>query len=152
MIDITYVEPLEAIRAAIEATTGARAFVGVLPPNEGISLVMTGGAVQHDLAGNVAVRMQFAVNAKGKGQESAAALLGAAQSAINRLTPAGTNWQCTGVSMNGGPVQVGSDPQGYFLMGSTATARLIYWQHDPPAPTPPAQTEEEDEDNDADNG
>lgn len=131
MINITYEGPMEKIRAAIEAAMpGARAFVGVLPPGEGISLVMTGGAVQHDLAGNVLVRMQFAVNAKAKGQETATAMLGSALSAIHRLTFAGDGWACTGVSTNGGPVQVGSDPQGYVLMGGTATARLIFWNRE----------------------
>lgn len=128
MINITYTEPMEEIRAAIEtALQPVKAFVGVLPPGDGISLVMTGGAVQHDLAGNVAVRMQFAVNAKAKGQETATAMLGSALSAIHRLTFEGDGWACTGVSTNGGPVQVGSDPQGYVLMGGTATARLIFW-------------------------
>ena len=67
MITITYEEPLEQLRLAIEAA-GLNAYVGVLPPAEGVSLVMTGGAVMHDLAGNVLVRMQITVNVKARGQ------------------------------------------------------------------------------------
>lgn len=135
MISLDYVTPLEAIRARIEeGVPGARAFVGVLPPEAGISLVMTGGAARHDYAGNVIVPLQFALNAKGKGMEEAAQLLGAASSAIHRMTGAGDGWQMTGVSIQRGPAQVASDPQGWCLMTTSGTARLVYWAEDDAAP------------------
>ena len=147
MITITYEEPLEQLRLAIEAA-GLNAYVGVLPPAEGVSLVMTGGAVMHDLAGNVLVRMQITVNVKARGQAEASEMLGAAQAAFHRLTYRGDNWQITGATMQSSAVQVASDPQGWFLFSSTATARVAYWQHDPPA----EDTEtEEAQGNDTDN-
>lgn len=128
MINLDYEAPLELIRAKIEQETGARAFVGVLPPETGISIVMTGGAVRHDYAGNIAVPMQFAMNAKAKGAQACAGLLAAASSAIQRMTADGTGWQMTGVSVQRGPAQVASDPQGWCLLSATGTARLMYWE------------------------
>ena len=100
----------------------------------GISLVMTGGAARHDYAGNAIVPLQFALNAKGKGMEEAAQLLGAASSAIHRMTGAGDGCQMTGVSIQRGPGQVASDPQGWCLMTTSGTARLVYWAEDDDAP------------------
>lgn len=128
MINLDYEAPLELIRAKIETDTGERAFVGVLPPETGVSLVLTGGAVRHDFAGNIAVPLQFAVNVKAKGAQACAALLGAASAAVHRMTGEGANWQMTGVSIQRGPAQVASDPQGWCLLSATGTARLMYWE------------------------
>lgn len=131
MINLDYSGPLEAIRARIEADAAPiKAFVGVLPPTEGVSLVLTGGAVRHDYAGNVQAPLQFAINAKAKGAQEAADMLAVAQSVIHRLTMETAAWQLTGVSVQRGPAQAGLDPQGYTLLTSSATARLVYW-HDP---------------------
>lgn len=142
MINLDYVTPLEAIRARIEAeSTGVRAFVGILPPEAGISLVMTGGAARHDYAGNVMVPLQFAMNAKGKGIQEATELLGAASSAIHRMTASGDGWQMTGVSIQRGPAQVASDPQGWCLMTTSGTARLVYWAAEDDAAPEAKETE-----------
>ena len=147
MITITYDEPLEKIRLAIQAA-GLNAYVGTLPPAAGVSLVITGGAVTHDLAGNIMARLTLGVNVKAHGQEDANQMLGTAQAAFNRLTDSGDNWQITGASMQSGAVQVASDPQGWFLFSSTATLRIAYWEHDPPPippPTPDSDVPAEDE-------
>ena len=129
MINLDYTGPLEAIRAKIEEyAPGVKAFVGVLPTGAGVSLVVTGGAVRHDYAGNVSVPLQFAVNAKAKGAEAAADLLAQAHAAINRLTLSGDGWQMTGLSVQRAPAQAGMDPQGWTLLTSSATARLFYWE------------------------
>lgn len=129
MINLDYTGPLEAIRAKIEEyAPGVKAFVGILPPNAGVSLVMTGGAVRHDFAGNIAVPLQFAINAKAKSAEAAADMLAQAHAAVHRLTLSGDGWQMTGVSVQRGPAQAGMDPQGWTLLTSSATARLMYWE------------------------
>ena len=115
---------LEALRELIDAQGGcAPVTVGPMPPENGIAMFPAAGRVtQATLAGDAAVTLDVALNARYASQAAALEALCALHEALTRLhaLPAGNGWRMTGIRTATLPAYADQEG-GQWLYGSALT-------------------------------
>ena len=123
---LNYIEPLEALRVILK-DHGLVAYVGELPPRDGVALAIIGGETRYDFRGDARVRAQVAITGKASVQARALELCQEAASQLQWTEAWSNGWKLTGAGARGTPVFIGQDKGGAYMYAIQYNARLIFW-------------------------
>ena len=117
---------LSVISLAEQAGPYADIVIGPLPPDNGISIAWSTGALNTFMDKRAAVSMSAVLNAKHADQTTASDMLGKIHTYLNMRKdyPAAESFQITNIETNGAPSYLGREQNKQWLYGSSLTVKF----------------------------
>lgn len=117
---------LSVISLAEQAGPYADIVIGPLPPDNGISIAWSTGALNTFMDKRAAVSMTAVLNAKHEEQSAASDVLGKLHIYLNMRKdyPSADTFQITNIETNGAPSYLGREQNKQWLYGSSLTVKF----------------------------